>query len=86
MQQPQSAATLKSAINNSKKVFMWTVFGQATEGKTPLGGFIEVYKSHVLGLMKNYELPTSKWDTKVQCFFRTDPENGFLYIEGFRTA
>ena len=86
MTQPQTVAALKSAINSSKQVYMFANIARSKEGKTPFGGFIPVYKSHVNDLLKQFNLPTSKWDTTIECFFRADAETGALYIEGFNVA
>jgi hypothetical protein len=83
--QPKTVYQLRQAINNAKKIFTWTVIGQTQEG-TPIGGFIEVYKSHTLDILKQYKLPTTSWDTSVQCFYRFDEDTQFLYIEGFHAS
>ena len=85
MAQAKTVVQLKQAINSAKKCFVWTVFGCTPEG-TPIGGFIEAYKSHLLGALKQYKLPTASWDTSVKCYFRVEPETGHLYIEGFYAA
>lgn len=86
MTKPQTVAALKSAINSTKQVHMFANVGRSKEGQTPFGGFIPVYKSHVLDLMKQFNLPNSKWDTTIECFFRVDAETNHLYIEGFKAG
>jgi hypothetical protein len=86
MAQAKSAYELRKAINSSKKCFIYTVFGCTADG-TQLGGYIEAFKSHLLGMMKEFKLPTQSWDkTTVRCYFRTEPETGYLYIEGFHAG
>jgi hypothetical protein len=81
----KTVVQLKKAINNANKCFVWTVFGCTPDG-TPIGGYIEAYKSHLLGLLKNYQLPTQSWDTTVKCYFRVETETGHLYVEGFHAS
>jgi hypothetical protein len=85
MAQARSVYDLKKAINSSKKCFIYTVFGCTNDG-TPLGGYVEAFKSHLTGLMKEFKLPTASWDKSVSCYFRVEQETGFLYIEGFHAG
>lgn len=86
MSLPRKVCELKKAIHSSKKCFVYVVFGKSVQGGTPLGGYVEAYKSHLLDMMKNYQLSNSQYDGTVQCFFRVEPETQHLYIEGFQAA
>lgn len=82
--QAKSVSDLKKAVKNSSKLMMWAPFGQTKEGD-PVGGYVEVYKTHLWNLMKAFQLPTSAWDQTIKCFYRIEDETGVIYIEGFRT-
>jgi hypothetical protein len=81
MSQAKSVYELKKAINNATKCHVYTVFGYTPEG-TPVGGYVEAYKSHLKAMMATFKLPTTSWDTSIKCFYRVDGE-GALWIEGF---
>lgn len=80
----KSIPELKKAIASAKHVFVWVVFGSTKEG-TQVGGFMEVYKTHVLRPLKDYKLPTQTWDKSISVFFRED-DAGNLFVEGFHTV
>ncbi len=85
MAYPKSIPELKKAIKGATKVYVWAPFARSDAG-TVMGGFIEVYKSHVMSMMKEFQLPTSQYNKSVSCFFRVDPTSNALYIEGFHAA
>jgi hypothetical protein len=78
----KTVVQLKKAINEAKKCHVYVVFARTNDG-TPVGGFVEAYKSHLKDMMKTFALPTSSWDDSVKCFYRVDKDSGDLYIEGF---
>jgi hypothetical protein len=77
---PVSIPTLRADIKNAKKVFVYVALAQTAEG-TAIGGYIEVYKSHVLDVLKLYSLPTSKHDNSVTARVRKDVDTAYMYIE-----
>jgi hypothetical protein len=80
--QNQPISKLKSAIKDAKHVYVWVPFARTIPAGTTLGGYTEVYKTHIQNMMKEFALPTSGWDNTVQCAFRlTDTLD--LYVEGF---
>lgn len=84
MSQPRSIPELKKAIKAATKVFAWVPFAATSDGNA-IGGYVEVYKTHILRPFGDFKLPSVSWDKSVQCFFR-EADDGSLYIEGFQSA